>query len=326
MKPNGEVRFRADSVNLLNLFLRYWKLLAISAIAVFIISAALSFTITPLYRSTVVLYPTTNVVETQTLFGVQTNTTPLFGDESATEKVLQVLKSDEIKTYLVSKYDLMNHYGISNKAKYKYTMLEIRMQKYIVARKTQYNSVEISVLDRDPVLAATIANDIARQVDTVFNKIVMDAGKKGLAAISNSYADQLRRVKSLEDSLHIIKGSNTLSAIPASLKTGSENSAWAEVAGKYSPEFLRLVNMFESENQNLSVIRSRLTEARMLAEQTLPYTHIINKAYVSEKKALPKRSVIVISATLSTLLLIFFVLAVSEMFVRDENQSAVSEQ
>ena len=47
--------------------------------------------------------------------------------------------------------------------------------------------------------------------------------------------------------------------------------------------------MFESENENLSEIRSRLTEAKMLAGQDLPYTHIINEAKVSEKKALPQK-------------------------------------
>lgn len=319
MKPQEAVRFKADSVNLLNIFLKYWKVLILSGIAVFVISAAISLTITPLYRSTVVLYPATNVVETQTLFGIQNNSTPLFGDETATEKVLQILKSDEIKDYLVSKYDLMKHYNISHRAKYKYTLLDIRMKKYIVSRKTQYNSVEISVLDKDPALAATMANDIAGQIDTVFNQIVMDAGRKAYVAINNSYSDQLKRVKSLEDSLHIVTGGSSLSAVPANLKAGSVNSSWAAAAGRYNPEFLRLINMFESENENLSEIRSRLTEAKMLAEQTLPYTHIINKANVSEKKALPKRSVIVISSTLSTLLLMFFVLALSEMFVRDEN-------
>jgi uncharacterized protein involved in exopolysaccharide biosynthesis len=318
MKSQQTVRFRADSVNLLNVFLKYWKALLLSGIAVFIISAAITLTLTPLYRSTVVLYPATNVVETQTLFGIQNNSTPLFGDESATEKVLQILKSDEIKNYLVSKYDLMEHYNISTRAKYKYTLLDIRMKKYIVSRKTQYNSVEISVLDKDPVLAATMANDISLRIDTVFNQIVMDAGRKAYSAINNSYSDQLKRVKSLEDSLHIVIGGGSLSAVPANLKAGSVNSSWADAAGKYNPEFLRLINMFESENENLSEIRSRLTEAKMLAEQILPYTHIINKANVSEKKALPRRSFIVISATLSVLLLMFFILSLTEMFDRDE--------
>jgi len=318
MKSQETVRFKADSVNLLNIFLKYWKVLLLAGITVFIISAALSLLITPLFRSTVVLYPTTNVVETQTLFGIQNNATPLFGDETATEKVLQILKSDEIKNYLLSKYDLMKHYNISERAKYKYTLLDMRMKKYIVSRKTQYNSVELSVLDKDPVLAATMANDIAVRIDTVFNKIVMDAGRKAFAAINNSYSDQLARVKSLEDSLHIVMGKGSLSAVPVNLKAGSVNSSWAAAAGMYNPEFLRLINMFESENENLSEIRSRLTEAKMLAEQILPYTHIINKANVSEKKALPKRSVIVIASTFSVLLLMFFILALSEMYVRDE--------
>ena len=318
MKSQETVRFKADSVNLLNIFLKYWKVLLLAGITVFIISAALSLLITPLFRSTVVLYPTTNVVETQTLFGIQNNATPLFGDETATEKVLQILKSDEIKNYLLSKYDLMKHYNISERAKYKYTLLDMRMKKYIVSRKTQFNSVELSVLDKDPVLAATMANDIAVRIDTVFNKIVMDAGRKAFAAINNSYSDQLARVKSLEDSLHIVMGKGSLSAVPVNLKAGSVNSSWAAAAGMYNPEFLRLINMFESENENLSEIRSRLTEAKMLAEQILPYTHIINKANVSEKKALPKRSVIVIASTFSVLLLMFFILALSEMYVRDE--------
>jgi len=318
MKLLESVRFRADSVNLLDVVVRYWKFLLAAGITVFIISAAASLTITPLFRSTVVLYPTTNGVETQTRFGIQNTANPLFGDETATEKVLQILKSDKIKEYLVSKYDLMNHYGISSDAKFRYTMLDARMKKYIVSRKTQYNSIEISVLDKDPLLAATMANDIAVQIDTVFNQIVRDAGKRSYSAISNSYNDQFSMVKSLEDSLDIVAVNGSGKSVPAGLKAGSVSSSWASAAGHYDPEFLRLINMFESENENLSAIRSRLTEAKMLAEQNLPYTHIINKANVPEKKALPRRSAIVIASVLSAMAVMFFFLALSEMIARDE--------
>ena len=203
MKSSKTVRFRADSVNLINLIIKYRKILLFTAISTFIISAAISLIITPLFRSSVVLYPTTNVVESRTLFGVQSTATALFGDETATEKVLQILRSDNIKNYLIKKYDLIRHYGIGDNVKYKYTLLNSRINKYIISRKTQYNSIEISVLDSDPIIASTIANDIARQIDTVFNKIVKDAGRKSFTAISNSYNDQFRRVKSLEDSLRL---------------------------------------------------------------------------------------------------------------------------
>jgi uncharacterized protein involved in exopolysaccharide biosynthesis len=196
-------------------------------------------------------------------------------------------------------------------------MLDMRMKKNIVSRKTQYNSIEISVLDTDPELAATMANDIARNIDTVFNKIVKDAGRKACTAIELSYMSQLKLVRSLEDSLKMGAINGTYSGIPAKAKAGSANSSWASAAGEYSPRFLRLINMFESENENLSDIRSRLTGAKILSEQELPYIHIINEAQVSEKKALPRRSVIVIASAASALLLMIFFLALYEMTSRD---------
>lgn len=318
MESRETVHFKMDSVNLINLLIRYWKALLITCIAAVIISAAISLTITPLFRSATVIYPTTNVVQSQTLFGIQSTSTALFGDETATEKVLQILRSDNIKKYLVSKYDLMKHYGISENVKNKYTLLDARMNKYILSRKTQYNSIDITVLDSDPVIAAAMANDIARQIDTVFNQIVKDAGRKSFNALNNSYNDQLRRVKSLEDSLRLVSPKGSGSIYPGNLKAGMANSSWGTAIGFYSAEFLRLINMFESENENLSAIRSRLTEAKMLAEQDLPYTHIINEAKVPEKKALPKRSLIVMASALSTLLLMIFILGLSDSVVRDE--------
>ena len=320
MNSHQKIQFKADSFSFINLIFKYWKLLLFSGIGIFILTAVISLTIKPLFRSTVVLYPTTNVVETQTLFGIQGDATPLFGDESATEKILQILRSDQIRDYLVNRYDLMNHYGIDPEARYKYTLLAQKMTRYIVSRKTQYNSIEISVLDADPVTAATMANDIAVQIDTVFNQIVKEAGKKAMIAISNSYAGQYARVKELEDSLNINGVSNT-SSLNISFRAGSGNSPWAASFNSTDPEFLRLMNMFESENENLSDIRGKLTEAKMLAEQDLPYIHIINKARVSEKKALPRRSYIVIASTFTALLLMLFVLALSEVVVRDEKQS-----
>jgi len=318
MKAPNTVQFRTDSVNIINLIVKYRKVLLLTGIAAGIVSALISLTITPLFRSTVVLYPSTNVVESQITLGMQSGATPLFGDETGTEKVLQVLKSDDIKNFLVARYDLMKHYGISEDSKFKYTLLSLKMNRFIVSRKTQYNSVEISVLDSDPVVASAMANDIAGQIDSVFNKIVKDAGRKAYTAINNSYLDQMIRVKELEDSVKMTGSKSSVSIIPEKFKAGSANSSWAAASGQFTPEFLRLMNMFETENENLSAIRTRLTESKMVAEQNLPYTHVINKAQVSEKKALPRRTIIVLASTISVLLLMTFILALPEMIVNDE--------
>lgn len=317
MKSTETVQFKPDSINLLNLVIKYWKALLTTSILAVIVSSVISLTITPLFRSVAVLYPTTNVIESQSLYGNLSRASALFGDETATEKVLQILRSDEIKNYLVGKYDLLKHYGIGETAKYKYTLLSVRMNKYIISRKTQYNSIEISVLDPDPKVASTMANDIAHQVDTVFNRLVKDTGKKSFVALNSSYSNQLRRVKSLEDSLTFLGSKSSASGIPANFKAGRTNSVWATAANQYSPEFLRIINMFESENENLSELGSRLTEAKMHAEQDLPYTYLINSAKVSEKKAVPRRTLIVVASTISTLLLMIFILGLSDSIVKD---------
>ena len=318
MDQPKEIRFRADSVSLLNIVINYWKVLLVTFVSAIAVSAACSFLIRPLYRATVVLYPTTNASETQSLFGVQANATPLFGDELATEKVLQILKSDNIRNYIVGKYDLMRHYGISPNARYKYTMLENRIKKYIVSRKTQYSSVEINVLDPDRNLCASIANDIGRQVDTVFNQIVKDAGKKSVQALSVTYAGQYKRVRSLEDSLRFSFKGDLPPDMFSTSKGNSEKSSWTTAATRFTPEAVRLISMFQAENENLSAIRNKLTEARMASEQDLPYTYIINGAKVPEKKALPKRTLIVIASAISSLILMTFILAAGRMVVRDE--------
>jgi len=298
MDQHGAIRFSADSVNLLNIVVKHRKLLLITAFSVLVVSTAITFFIKPLYRSTVILYPTNGVNQTQSLFGIQKSAIPQFGDEEATEKVLQVLKSDNIKDFIVAKYDLMNHYGISPKTKYRYTMLEMKLKKYIVSRKTQYSSVEINVLDPDAQTAADIANDISHRIDTAFNRILREAGEKSALAISKSYRNQLGRVKAIGDSLRILSATSAV--------------------GLNNPERMRLMNMLQSENESLSAIRNRLTEARMTAEQNLPYIHIINDAKVAEKKALPERSIIVLASLVSALLLLIFILTAGEMITKNE--------
>jgi hypothetical protein len=317
MKPFQTVHFKADSFNLINLVLKYRKALIITCLAAAIVSAVISLTITPQFRSVVVLYPTTNVVESQSLFGAPNSTTALFGNETATEKVLQILRSDNIKNYLTKKYDLMMHYKISDKARYKYTMLNDRMNRNIMSRKTQYNSIEISVLDKDPGIAAAMANDIAMQIDTVFNQIVKDAERKSYKAISISYEDQLKRVRMLEDSLNLLVPKGSLALYQGNATPGNLNNSWKAASIPFSPEFLRLNHMFETENENLSAIRGKLSEAKILSTQNLPYTHIINEAKVQEKKALPRRSMIVAASTLSALLLMIFILGLSDSVVRN---------
>jgi capsular polysaccharide biosynthesis protein len=311
--------FRLDSFNLVSFVFRHWKLFLITAIVASVVSVIVSLTLTPLYRSTVTLYPA-SVLTTGTpqLFSEESVAIG-FGDEEATEKILQILMSDSIRDYISKKYDLANHYGIDMDSKYPYSQLSARMNKNIVFRKTRFMSVEIDVLDSDPEIASHIANDIAALIDTSFNSMIKEAGKKYLDVIESQYIIQQGIVKAYEDSLssgglwrEAVSGYNPVSARNSGVPLRSPGLR------PFTPEYIRLSTGHDNSIEELSVLRKKLAEARMDANEDLPYTMVVNHARVAERKAFPDRSTIVILSVLSTLLFVFLVAMLVEGIKRED--------
>ena len=167
------------------IFLYKWrKPLIIVCLATAIISAAVSFLIAPKYKSTVILFPTsTNAISKALLadnYGGKLDILE-FGEEAQTEQLLQILNSNEIRSRVIKKFDLMKHYEIDENAKYKMTRLFEEYNGNITYRRTEYMAVEITVLDKDPQIAADIANYISDQLDSVKNKMQKERAIKAFA-------------------------------------------------------------------------------------------------------------------------------------------------
>jgi uncharacterized protein involved in exopolysaccharide biosynthesis len=335
MKKNLRVDFRPDSVDLVNFVLKHIRVFIITGLAAAVLSTLISLVFKPLFESKVILYPGSNIVETHNLLGDISSSSSVFGDDDATERLIQILKSEQVKEYLKKKYDLKNHYNIKPGVKYPNTAIEQKMKKYIHCDKTSYGSVEVSVRDRDRNIACMMANDLTSRADTIFNSIQREASSKLSTEIEKSYEAQLKVVHSYQDSLSRLSGfggfdseSGEGSLYKAYFEAVAQNNS--PVADKLErklnlyqkdrPEFLRIYSTLEKENEYLLNIRGRYLETLSLARQNLPYTLVIDKAVVAEKKIWPKRSYIVIIATFSSLLLMALLLFVSDSFVMHSGQ------
>jgi len=268
----------------LNFFIRHFRKFVIAGIVAAILSAVISLLIRPLYESTVILYPSSNITEATSLLGETESRTALFGDDDATEKLIQVINSAQVREYLKEKYNLMQHYNIKPGEKYPNTLMKAKMDKYMRCTRTDYGSVKIRVRDRDRVYACNMANDMAARADTIFNNLQREAAMVTLDEISRLYDIQKRLVRQYEDSLM------NLSSAAA----------------------LRLYSTFEMENDYLGLMRGRFLEAQALSRQTLPYILVVDRAVVAEKKVFPKRTVMVLLSTVSVLLLLAMVLFIAE--------------
>jgi len=270
------------------IFKHKWPIITITVIAA-IASIIISLVITPKFKSSVIFYPKTQVAASHAL-----TTSELidpddhimnFGDEEATEQLIQTLYSEDIRFKIIDKFDLMHHYQIDAAGEYPMTKLHEEYSDNIRFKRTEYMAVEIEVMDTDPQIAADIANTIAALLDSTLNKMQNDVAVEILKVVKKEY-------NLLQSDIQEIEG-----------KIKKVHHA--------SPEYISLSQQLVNENKRLSQLNAKLAEARVNANQQLPRKFMVTRAYPAEKKSYPVRWVIcavtTISAFLLAVLLILFI-------------------
>lgn len=315
-----------QNYNSQNLFeyLLQWRnvILLLSAIA-FIASIIFSgpFFITPKYKSTVILFPTSSNSISKALLtetSGQKQDILEFGEDEQTEQMLQILSSNKIRDRVIRKYDLMKHYGIDKGSSYKNTRLYREYENNITFRRTEYMAVKITVFDRDAQMAADIANDIAELLDSVKNQMQKERAIQAFKIVENSYNKLKDEVQQMEDSLSRLRvmgvhdyetqAEMMNQQLAIELARGNRSGIKAiedklEVLAKYGGPYVSLRDALEHEKKQLSMIKSKYEEAKIDAEEFIPQKFVVDRAYKAERKSIPVRWVIVVISTISTFFL-----------------------
>lgn len=316
-----------NSSTLLSFVLKHKKDLGTIALVAAILSSIASFMITPKYKSTVVLFPAKQNSLSKTLFANDIGGKQdllQFGEEDDAEQMLQILYSDDILGRLNAKYNLLRHYDIDVDDEYKNTLLQQEFEDNVTFKRTEYQSIQIDVLDEFPDTAAMIANDMAAYIDTVKNKMQKDRAKEAASILKNEYKKLEARIMVMEDSLSLYRKLGVLE-FEVQVEKYSEQLGIAINAGKRDAEkFLQnkldtlakygaaqvaLREQILLERERLVDLIEAYEEVSVDANSDFPQKFIVNSAYPAEKKTYPIRWLIVVISTLSALLggLIFLI-------------------
>jgi uncharacterized protein involved in exopolysaccharide biosynthesis len=317
-----------DSSNLILFVVRWKKPLLILSLAAAVLSAIFSapMFIAPKFESTVIMFPTSTASISKSLLAKNNASKEdllSFGEEEQAEQLIQILNSDEIRSRVVQKYDLMNHYEIYTADRYKQTKLFTEYEGNITYKRTEFQSVKIDVLDTDRFLAAKIANNIAALVDSVKNRMQKERAFKAMRITEAEYLEMKEYVSVLEDSLNSMRrmGINDYESMSerfneyyakAILENKTEAAEKLEeklkILSQYGGAYVSIRDMLEHEKEQLSHLRAKYQEARVDAEQTLPHKFIVNNAFPAEKKSYPIRWLIVLVSTVSTFIMALLVI------------------
>jgi len=263
-----------------------------------IISFGFTFLIAAEYTSSAVVYPV-NLGS--------------YSDESHTEQMIQILDSREIKDKVISEFSLLKHYAIdTSKADY-ISAVYGRYDKKIVISKTEFESVRINVTDKNPEIAALIADSIIKyynqKVENLYKvKIleVIDIANKEVTRWTSIRDSLNEKLIVLRDSLGIQDYDIQLEAVTKGIyrtndkKLIAEGKEFLKILGKYGPEQKVLKNRYKQADNEVAGAIIAYNKSIKEYNKNITYTQVITKPFISHKKNNVKRFMVIFTGLMSS--------------------------
>jgi uncharacterized protein involved in exopolysaccharide biosynthesis len=309
-----------------NLLLFIWRkrklLLIVTAIAV-VVSIVVSFLLTPIYRSTAIVFPAaTSTVS----FSEQRNAKAAamdFGEEEQAEQLVQILQSSRIRDKIVSQFDLMNHYEIDAKDPNKYFKLVKQYNSNFLFVRTRFGSIQIDVLDVNPQKAADMANKIVDLIDTVKNNMVaertwpaFEINKRKKEQLEQERKDVLFKLDSLAElGVVSLEGRTNLFQAYVDSKSAQEKAEikkTIDINMKHGSLFDGLEFIRNEKIMQLEEFLVSYEQAESDAYSVFNHKFVVERAVVADKKDKPKRMIIVLLSTIGAFIFMVFALLIKD--------------
>ena len=306
----------SDNMNLLQVLIKWRRHLAVITLVAAVLAVLVSspLVIQPRFKSSAMLYPS--------------NIWP-YSDESESEQMLQLLNSTSIRDSLIAEFDLARHYGIDTTDKHFYSTLYYMYSRYVKVRKTEFDAVQIEVMDTDPLMANAMVvrmidrynGMVNRLHDTKFKEVMVNY--EGVLQKKKAHIDSLRqRLYTLNAEyglLHYESQAREVTEGYLGTLDGPGNrlnmSAVMEMKQNlevHGAELLMLQEMIRAEADGYAEFKLDYDQAMLDANRNYTHATVISPPYPADKKAYPVRWLIVVMTTLAALLLAILIIAVLE--------------
>ena len=265
-------------------FRRWWKLLTIVAVVAAAVSLLVAMLIKPLYKSSAVIFPTNSNRLSKAIMGYHYSLDFMdYGIERDCEYAIQILTSKRMQQAVCDHFNLMEHYAI--KGSNPLYRLEKQYKSNITVKRTDFLGVEIGVLDQDPQWSADIANYMASMYDTLCHEIHADRAASAAEVMNDVCAAMEQEI----DSLSATAGT----------------SAWKKT-------------LIDDKCGQLADLQTRAMQTNVDRSLEVSYKYLVDKAVPADKKAYPKRLLIVLGGMLGAVVVCIFGLLVFTKKEEDE--------
>jgi uncharacterized protein involved in exopolysaccharide biosynthesis len=190
---------------------------------------------------------------------------------------------------------------------------------HIQFTRTRYGSISIDVLDKDPKLAAEIANKIVDLIDTVKNEMVsertipaFEINKRKKLMLEQEKIAVLHKLDSFAGiGVVPLEGRANLFQAYMEAKSAEDKADYKrriDINLQYGAVFDALEYERNEKIMKLSDFAQSYEQAESDANTQFNHKFVVERAVVADKKDKPKRLIIMLLATMGTFLFMVFAL------------------
>ena len=304
-----------DNQRILNLI---WKrkihfiLVGIIAVVLSAIFSGPAF-ITPKFKSTARIYPVNTYV---------------FSDESETEQMLEVVNSNDIKLKMFDVFELDKVYKINRQDPHYLTYMLDEYGSNVSASKTEFETVEIRVLDHDPQRAAIMCDSIIhfynkkmRQMHRIKEKEMVDILSRGLEKKYKELDSVIVKLNDVRKDYGILNYETQvpeitrgyMNALAAGRGSASDTKKIQDLYHNISKEGSKSLWLESRLDYLINSIDTLTTQHDFYLaefEKDITYSHVVEYPVPSDKKSYPVRWLIVAMSAISAVFLALLVFLV----------------
>lgn len=305
-----------SNLNLLKIVLKWKWHLVVLAIAAALVSLVVSspYVMRPRFKSFAIIYPS--------------NILP-YSEESETEQMLQWLNSSDVRDSVIKKFDLSKHYGISPDEKYYASKLMGTYNTFVKISKTQFESIDVSVEDVDPVMARDMVNAILYFTNQKIADVHISKYNEVVASVQQSLLTKKMEIDSVKKQYHQITATygiydmegqsqeitrgelRTVDGGGGSINTKDVMKLKTGMMEK-GGDLVLLSNRLQNLGNEYSELVRKYDQARFDADKKFTFVNIVTPPTVPDKKYYPKKLFIMFYFVAGTLLFSLLAIALIE--------------
>lgn len=189
-------------VGILRLLYAWRKKLLRAALAVGVLSAVVSLFLPDYYQSRTVFYAaSTDVANPDGIFGPPGQAMEYFGSGADRDRILTIANSTVLLDRMIDSFGLMDRYKIKSDHPKARERARLKFSGYYKVMETKFDGIQIEMEDKDPRMAADMANAARMFIDQIALGYVQGSQRRLLATLDGSIREKQGYLDGLADSL-----------------------------------------------------------------------------------------------------------------------------